>query len=143
MAQATRPNKSSKSRRDDESDKDSGGAPSLSDRASSGLRLAGHVKKAAEGGRLRKGFSLWRASRELPVVTAGAGKLFKRHPIPVSVAAGALVTSGLLVLALGMGAFDSDSAEQSDEQEGDDEGEAQAEAAGDEAGEDGGEDDDA
>ena len=116
MAQATRPNKSSKSRRDDESDKDSGG-PSLSDRASSGMRLAGHVKKAAEGGKLRKGFSLWRASKELPVVAAGAGDLFKRHPIPIAVAAGGLVTAGVLVLALGMGAFDSDSSEQSDEQD--------------------------
>jgi hypothetical protein len=136
MAQATRPNKSSKSRRDDQSDNDTGGGPSLSDRASSGMRLAGHVKKAAEGGKLRKGFSLWRASKELPVVAAGAGDLFKRHPVPIAVAAGGLVTAGVLVLALGMGAFDSDSSEQSDEQEDTEGGEAEGRAADDEQDED-------
>ena len=117
MAQATRPSKASKSRRPEESDKDAEDTPSVSDRASSGMRLAGHVEKAAEGGTLRKAFSLWRASKELPVAAAGATDLFKRHPIPVSVAAGALVTTGMLVLASRMGAFDSEGAEQSNGQD--------------------------
>ena len=129
MAQATRPSKSSKASSGGEPDKDSGDGPSLSDRASSGMRLAGHVKKAAEGGKLRKGFSLWRASKELPIVAAGAGNFFKRHPVPISVAAGAVVTGTLLVLALGLGAFDSDSADQSDEQEDIEDTEAEGQAA--------------
>ena len=81
--------------------------PSLSDRASSGMRAARHLQKAATGGKLRKGFSLWRASRELPVVASGAADFFKQHPLPLALLAGALTTAALLYTARSMGAFDS------------------------------------
>jgi hypothetical protein len=88
--------------------------PSMSERARSGMKIAGQLRKAAAGGKLRKGFSLWRVSRELPTAAAGAGDFFKRHPVPIALLGGALTTATLLVLATGMGAFD-EQGEQDDE----------------------------
>jgi hypothetical protein len=99
--------KSQPAERDNEADDESGSGPSLSDRASSGMRAARHLQKAATGGKLRKGFSLWRASRELPVVASGAGNFFKQHPLPLALLGGALTTAALLYTARSMGAFDS------------------------------------
>ena len=109
--------------------------PALSDRAASGMRIAKHLQKAAAGGNLRKGFSLWRASKELPTAAAGAGELFMRHPVPISLLGGVLTTAGLLYAAYSMGAFEQDeSAEQGEEVE--DEGnEPEGQAASDEGGE--------
>src|SRR5687768_15756714 len=115
--------------------------PALSDRAASGMRIAKHLQKAAAGGNLRKGFSLWRASKELPTAAAGAGELFMRHPVPISLLGGVLTTAGLLYAAYSMGAFEQDgSAEQGEE--GEDEGnEAEGRAESDEGGEEEGADD--
>ena len=103
--------------------------PSMSDRASAGMRIASHVSKAASGGKLRKGFSLWRASRELPTAAAGATEVFKKHPIPVAIAGGLLAPAGLLYAAHAMGAFDADESagQQDDEQDTDASAEAQGE----------------
>ena len=95
--------------------------PDLSDRAASGMRIAKHLQKAATGGNLRKGFSLWRASRELPTAAAGAGELFKRHPVPISLLGGVLTTAGLLYAAYSMGAFEQGGSTEQGE-EGEDEG---------------------
>ena len=108
---------------DDESSGEHGGengaannGPDLADRAASGMRIAKHLQKAATGGNLRKGFSLWRASKELPTAAAGAGELFKRHPVPISLLGGVLTTAGLLYAAYSMGAFEQDeSGEQGEE----------------------------
>jgi len=97
------------SRASDESSDESSDSPSPSERARSGIKIASQLNKAAQGGKIRKGISLWRVSRELPTAAAGAGKCFKRHPVPVSILSGALTTATLLVLASGMGAFDGDS----------------------------------
>ena len=92
------------------------GGPSPSDRAAAGVRIAGHVRSAATGGKLRRGWSLWRASRELPVAAAGATDLFKRHPVPIALLGGALTTAGLLYAAHAMGAFESDGGAQEEEE---------------------------
>ena len=105
----------------DPSDNETEDSPSLSDRAQSGMKIAGHLRKAVEGGSLRKGFSLWRVARELPTAASGAGELFKRHPVPIALLGGALTTAGLLVLAHTIGAFDSEGqaeAEEQDQEEG-------------------------
>jgi hypothetical protein len=88
------------------------------------MKIAGHLRKAAEGGTIRKGFSLWRVARELPTAASGAGELFKRHPVPIALLGGALTTAGLLVLAHGMGAFDSEGQREGEEQ-GQEEGQAE------------------
>ena len=128
MAQTVKKQKSSK----DQSENGAPEGPSLSDRAQSGARIADHVRKAAEGGSIRKGFSLWRVARELPTAASGAGDLFKRHPVPIALLGGVVTTGALLVLANGMGAFDAD-----DQSEGEDEGqeEGQEEGDGEEEGE--------
>ena len=102
--------------------------PSLSDRTASGMRLAQHLRKAAAGGNLRKGFSLWRASKELPTAAAGAADLFKRHPVPISLLGGALTTAGLLYAAYSMGAFDQDQPADDQQSEEDEEGSPDAQA---------------
>src|SRR5688572_23985411 len=127
MAQAAKKKqKSGKNERDNESED----GPSLSDRTQAGMRIAGHLKKAAEGGSIRKGFSLWRVAKELPTAASGAGELFKRHPVPIALLGGVLTTAGVLVLAQGMGAFDAN--EQSGEERDEGEGDAGPEAEGDE-----------
>ena len=112
--------------------------PALSDRAASGMRIAKHLQKAAAGGNLRKGFSLWRASKELPTAAAGASDLFKRHPVPISILGGVLTTAGLLYAAYSMGAFEQDeSGEQGEEGEDEGteaEGRVESEEGGDEEG---------
>ena len=112
--------------------------PALSDRAASGMRIAKHLQKAAAGGNLRKGFSLWRASKELPTAAAGAGELFKRHPVPISLLGGVLTTAGLLYAAYTMGAFEQDGSGEEGEDEGN---EAEGRAASDEGDEEEGADD--
>ena len=125
MREATKSMKKPKGAKNGQSDESSEEQPSLSDRAQSGMRIAGHLQKAAAGGKLRKGFSLWRVSRELPTAAAGAGGVFKRHPIPIAVAGGLLTTATLLLLAHGMGAFDAQDEDQ-------DQGDEETEPAGDE-----------
>jgi hypothetical protein len=122
MREATKPMKKSKGAKNGQSDESSDEQPSLSERAQSGMRIAEHLQKAAEGGKLRRGFSLWRVSRELPTAAAGAGELFKRHPISFAIAGGMATTAALLLLAQGMGAFDAERQDQ-DQEEGDDENE--------------------
>ena len=60
----------------------------MAERTSSGLKAAQHLTKAADGGTLRKGFSLWRATSHLKVAAAGAGDLIKRHPAPAALIGG-------------------------------------------------------
>ena len=116
MAQAAKKKqKSGKNERDNESED----GPSLSDRTQAGMRIASHLKKAAEGGSIRKGFSLWRVAKELPTAASGAGELFKRHPVPIALLGGALTTAGLLVLAQGMGAFDARQSGEAEQDEAD------------------------
>lgn len=125
MREATKSMKKPKGAKNGQSDESSDEQPSLSDRAQSGMRIAEQLQKAATGGKLRKGFSLWRVARELPTAAAGAGELFKRHPIPIAVAGGAATTAALLLLAQGMGAFDTQDEDQ-------DQGDEETETAGDE-----------
>ena len=115
MREATQSKKKSKRSDNGRPDESSDEQPSLSDRAQSGMRIAEHLQKAAAGGKIRKGFSLWRVSRELPTAAAGAGDLFKRHPLPFAVAGGLLTTATLLLLAQGMGAFDEQDQAEEDE----------------------------
>jgi hypothetical protein len=112
MREATKSMKKSKGSKNGQSGDSSDEQPSLSERAQSGMRIAEHLQKAAEGGKIRKGFSLWRVSRELPTAAAGAGEVFKRHPIPIALAGGLLTTATLLLLAQGMGAFDAQDEDQ-------------------------------
>jgi hypothetical protein len=118
MREATQAKKKSKRVDNGQSDESSAEQPSLSERAESGMRIAEQLGKAAAGGKLRKGFSLWRVSRELPTAAAGTGELFKRHPIPFAVAGGLLTTGALLLLAHGMGAFDEQAEPQADDEAG-------------------------
>jgi len=128
MRDATKSMKKPKGAKNGQSDESSEEQPSLSERAESGMRIAEQLGKAAVGGKLRKGFSLWRVSRELPTAAAGAGDVFKRHPIPIAVAGGLLTTASLLLLAHGMGAFDAQDEADSgnDEAESDEAGEDEA-----------------
>ena len=131
MAQTTSPKKKSKPAAGDDKSDDT---PSLSERGQSGMRIAGHLQKAAAGGKLRKGFALWRASKELPTAAAGAGDLFKRHPVPIALLGGALTTAALLYAAHSMGAFAAEGeADGHDEEAG---GEAEASADENEDGQD-------
>jgi hypothetical protein len=117
MREATQSKKKSKRADNGQSDDSSAEQPSLSERAQSGMRIAEQLGKAATGGKIRKGFSLWRVSRELPTAAAGTGQLFKRHPIPFALAGGLLTTGALLLLAQGMGAFDEQGGQEADEGE--------------------------
>jgi hypothetical protein len=114
MREATQVKKKSKRPANGKSDESSDDQPSLAERAQSGMRIAEQLGKAAAGGKLRQGFSLWRVSRELPTAAAGTGRFFKRHPVPIAVAGGVLTTGALLLLALGLGAFDEQHAPQAD-----------------------------
>ena len=149
MPNTTKQKKKTKApaRDDDESSSENGGengsannGPDLSDRAASGMRIAKHLQKAATGGNLRRGFSLWRASKELPTAAAGAGDLFRRHPVPISILGGVLTTAGLLYAAYSIGAFEQD--ESADQGEGEDKGDdPQSQSASAEGQEEGEEDD--
>ena len=122
MAQTTSAKSKSKSKPADDS---SDNGPSLDERRESGMRIAGHLQKAAAGGKIRKGLSLWKISKELPTAAAGAGEVFKRHPVPIALLGGALTTAALLYAAHAMGAFAADGQQ-------DEEGGEEAEARGEE-----------
>lgn len=113
MPQTTNRKTESKSRRRDDASEPT---PSLNERGESGMRIAEHLQKAAAGGKIRKGFSLWQISKELPTAAAGAGEVFKRHPIPIALLGGAVTTAALLYAAHSMGAFEAE--EGADEQDG-------------------------
>jgi hypothetical protein len=76
MREATQSKKKSKRPVNGKSDESSDDQPSLAERAESGMRIAEQLGKAAAGGKIRKGVSLWRVSRELPTAAAGAGHFF-------------------------------------------------------------------
>lgn len=131
MSRAVSSGKSSPSRNSRESGDspdESSDAPNLSERARSGMKIASQLNKAAQGAKVRKALSLWRVSRELPTAAAGAGEFFKRHPVPISILAGALTTATLLVLASGMGAFDGEPSAGAESNDTSDEGHEDEEA---------------
>ena len=137
MPQATRPKKRTKPAARENGSADAqaeevDAGPSPTERATAGLKMAEHLQKAAAGGKIRKGWSLWRASKQLPVAAAGAGDLFKRHPVPIAIAGGVLATAGILLAAQAIGAFDADTqaegqAENESRAEDDDEADEDAE----------------
>ena len=108
--------------------------PGMAERTSSGMKAAQHLSKAADGGTLRKGFSLWRATSHLKVAAAGAGDLIKRHPAPAALIGGAVTGAAIFFAARSMGASEEQGWD-SDESEGEEESE-QDEASGEEEEED-------
>ena len=80
--------------------------PEMSERASAGMKAAQHLSKAARGGTLRKGFSLWRASSHLGVAAAGAGEVIKRHPAPAALIGGAVAAAAIFFAARSAAAAD-------------------------------------
>jgi hypothetical protein len=91
--------------------------PTAGERADAGMKIAGHVGKAASGGKLRKAFSLWRVSKQLPVAAAGAGDLVKRYP-GVTAALGGLAAAAAIYLLASRAAADEDHADEVGEHEG-------------------------
>src|SRR5688500_4167501 len=105
--------------------------PGMAERTSSGLKAAQHLSKAAEGGTLRKGFSLWRATSHLKTAAAGAGDLIKRHPAPAALIGGAVTGAAIFFAARSMGASDeqgSDADEEGEEESEQDEESGEEEA---------------
>ena len=107
--------------------------PGMAERTSSGLKAAQHLTKAAEGGTLRKGFSLWRATSHLKTAAAGAGDLIKRHPAPAALIGGAVTGAAIFFAARSMGASDEQGSESDEESEGEEESEQDEESGEEEA----------
>jgi hypothetical protein len=82
---------------EDEGSGDDG--PSMSERADAGVKAAGHLGKAASGGKLRMAWSLWRASKQIPTAAAGTGDLIKRHPAVSALVVGLTAAATTYVLA--------------------------------------------
>ena len=114
----------------DEGEDDGGGdSPSMQERAKSGMKAASHLGKAARGGKLRAAFSLWRASKHLPVAAAGAGRIVTRHPAASALVGGAATAVAIYLLASRAAETSGDVDEASQGQEG---AEAEDEARGEE-----------
>ena len=94
-------------------------SPSMSERADAGVKAAGHLGKAASGGKLRMAYSLWRASKHIPVAAAGAGDLIKRHPAITALVAGVTAAAVTYVMASRAAAAEGDEGESQSEGEGD------------------------
>ena len=102
--------------------------PGMAERTSSGLKAAQHLSKAADGGTLRKGFSLWRATSHLKVAAAGAGDLIKRHPAPAALIGGAVTGAAIFFAARSMGASEEQGSDSDEESEGEEESEQDEES---------------
>jgi len=100
--------------------------PGMAERTSSGLKAAQHLTKAAHGGTLRKGFSLWRATSHLKVAAAGAGDLIKRHPAPAALIGGAVTGAAIFFAARSMAAGEEQGSDE--ESEGEEESEQDEES---------------
>src|SRR4051812_12835362 len=81
-------------------------APSAQERAESGVKIAQHLQTAFTGGRIRRAFALWRATRQLRVAAAGTGTLVKRHPIAAAVIGGTLTGTAIYFAAKSMAPTD-------------------------------------
>jgi len=89
----------------------------MAERTSSGLKAAQHLSKAADGGTLRKGFSLWRATSHLKVAAAGAGDLIKRHPAPAALIGGAVTGAAIFFAARSMAAGEEEEVDDEESEE--------------------------
>ncbi|HZN69062.1 MAG TPA: hypothetical protein VFB66_27525 [Tepidisphaeraceae bacterium] len=125
-----------KGQAEDEGSGDEG--PSMSERAEAGVKAASHLGKAASGGKLRMAYSLWRASKQIPVAAAGTGDLIKRHPAVAALLAGLTAAAATYVLA-SRAAANSEAKGKTDEGPQGSEGERAEDQADGEGNEDGGE----
>ncbi len=112
MPAATTKKKSSRMEMDDPE------SPSIDDRAASGLKAVEHIQKALAGGKIRKAFSLWRASSHLRTAAAGTGGIVQRHPLVAALVGGTLAAGAIYYMATSMAGAEAgaEASEESDDE---------------------------